>query len=332
MARTFAGLAAAAALLCATALGASGVASAAEVTLKAVSAFPKTLNFTQSFLRYVDKVNAAGKGVVQITYVGGPEAIPVTEQPTALRNGVFDIHYGPTGYYAGQFPEGDALFGSNMTPWEIRETGGMQMLADAFETRMSAHLLGWFDGGISVALYLREAPARTADGGIDLSGKKMRAAPSYRELMSSLGATNVMIQAPEIYTSLERGLVDGVVWPVVGAPDLGWHKFVKYRVEPTVNQVEIVALVNLAKWNGLSKEAQDILTKAAIEHERESYAFFQDLQKSERQMLIDGGIEIIELQGAAADAYVDTAVNSAWKRLDERAPAFAAEAKDKFVH
>jgi len=42
----------------------------AEDTISAVHAFPETLIYTKSFLSFVDKVNAAGEGVVQIDVRG----------------------------------------------------------------------------------------------------------------------------------------------------------------------------------------------------------------------------------------------------------------------
>ena len=53
------------------AIAVGGVAKAEE-TISAVHAFPETLIYTQSFLGFVDKVNAAGAGVIQIDVRGGP--------------------------------------------------------------------------------------------------------------------------------------------------------------------------------------------------------------------------------------------------------------------
>ena len=53
-----------------------GTTAYAQETITAVHAFPETLIYTQSFLQFVDKVNAAGEGVIQIDVRGGPEALP----------------------------------------------------------------------------------------------------------------------------------------------------------------------------------------------------------------------------------------------------------------
>ena len=62
-------------------------AAQSEETISAVHAFPQTLIYTQSFLKFVDKVNTAGAGVVKIDVRGGPEAIGMFQQPDAVRDG-----------------------------------------------------------------------------------------------------------------------------------------------------------------------------------------------------------------------------------------------------
>jgi TRAP-type C4-dicarboxylate transport system substrate-binding protein len=51
-------------------------ASAQEVTLRAVSAFAEKTQFSRNFERFIERVNAQGKGVVKINYIGGPRAVP----------------------------------------------------------------------------------------------------------------------------------------------------------------------------------------------------------------------------------------------------------------
>ena len=86
-----------AALALATGLAAGGLAgpASAEEVLRAVTAFPAPVEFSKSFLRFVDKVNDLGEGVVRIDYMGGPEVIPPAQQAQAIRRGVVDMQYGP---------------------------------------------------------------------------------------------------------------------------------------------------------------------------------------------------------------------------------------------
>src|SRR2546430_14848692 len=49
-------------------------AAAEEVTLRAVSAFAEGTEFSRNFERFVEKVNADGKGLIKINYIGGGRA------------------------------------------------------------------------------------------------------------------------------------------------------------------------------------------------------------------------------------------------------------------
>ena len=140
-------------------VGGSAIASAqAQETLRALSMQPTAVTYTQSFLKFIDKVNAAGQGVVQIEFVGGPEAIPTFDQPEAVREGVIDMIYGPGSYYAGIVPETDALVGSNLTPMEKRANGGIDLLNQIHQEKMNAYYLGHPDGGIQFHIYMTKEP------------------------------------------------------------------------------------------------------------------------------------------------------------------------------
>src|SRR5262245_45270223 len=67
------------------------IAGAQEVTLKAVTSFAEKTQFSRNFERFIDKVNADGKGKIQINYIGGPRAMPPFEVGNAVRTKVVDI-------------------------------------------------------------------------------------------------------------------------------------------------------------------------------------------------------------------------------------------------
>ena len=80
------------------------VASAQEVTLKGITSFAeKTLN-SRSFERFIEIVNAEGKGKVRIDYIGGPKAMPPFEVGNALKSGVVDIANVTGAFYTNVIP------------------------------------------------------------------------------------------------------------------------------------------------------------------------------------------------------------------------------------
>jgi len=294
-------------------MGTARPAAAAEEVLRAVSAFPKPVEFTQSFLRFVEKVNAAGKGVVQINVMGGPEVIPPTQQADAVRRGVVDMQYGPGTYYLADMPEVDAWVGSTVTPEQARQAGGFKIMQEAYAKKQGTHLLGHFDSGINFYIYLTKEPKRTADGGVDLSGIKLRSQPIYRELFTNLNATSVSIPVPEVYTGLERNVVDGIGWPLVGVLDLSWDRFLKYRIEPGFFQGDLAVIVNPRKWESLSPQAREVLEKAAVEHEMESYTRMKEIAAATDQKAQGAGMKVVAV--ADPQKFREQAYETAWARL-----------------
>jgi hypothetical protein len=61
------------AVLSAAVLISATPARSAEVALRAVSAFAEKTYAARPFEEFIERVNAAGKGIVQINYIGGPK-------------------------------------------------------------------------------------------------------------------------------------------------------------------------------------------------------------------------------------------------------------------
>lgn len=74
-------------------------------------------------------------------------------------------------------------------------------------------------------------------------------------------------------------LLNGFCWPAVGIRDWGWHKQVKYIVEPGFYQVPNPLIMSLNTWKKLPKKFQDLLTEAASEAEKKAVAYFDQLAK-----------------------------------------------------
>ncbi|MGG7646113.1 TRAP transporter substrate-binding protein DctP [Rhodovulum sp. YNF3179] len=291
-------------------------ASAQEQTLTAVHAFPTTLIYTQSFLEFVDKVNAAGEGVVQIEVRGGPEAIGMFQQPDAVRNGVVDMVYTPGSFYAGALPEKDAMVASNITAIEARENGGIDLINEIHQEKMGVYYLGWFDSGVSYNLWTVDKPELDADGNLDVSGWKLRGNPVYNAFFTEyLGAQVIDLPTTDVYAGLERGVVDASGWTQIGLMDLKWDDFVNYRIEPDFFSTDLGVIVNLDSWNELSDEAKSILQETAIAHERSSVEKLRERRDEEFAALEEGGMQVVELTGEAASNYLAAAREKTWERM-----------------
>lgn len=307
------------AALAGLALGLVPLGVQAQETLRAITAFPQTLAFSQSFLGFVEMVNERGEGVVRIDYVGGPEAIPQNQQIDALRRGVVDMQYGPASFQMGRMPEADAWVASTVTAMQARENGGFELMQQAFRDRLGVELIAHIDTGIQFHIYLTQEPRRTEDGGVDLDGLRLRSNPLYLSFFDALGATSITVAAPDVYTGLERGTFDGAGWPIIGIRDLNWDRFLRYRIDPGFFQTDLGIAVNPAVWAELSEEARAIITEVAIEYEQISYEAFQEEIAAIDAAVREDGMTVIELEGAARSRFLDLAYDSAWNRMAETA-------------
>jgi len=305
-------------------------AAHSEETLTLVSSWNSRQNFTVHFLEYIAAVNEAGKGVVQIKFLGGPEVIPQRQLLYALRRGVIDMAFGGMTYYRGLLPEGDVMFAGTITPMQARANGGLDALQPYWEQRINAHLIGWMQSGIGPHFYLTDEPVFGADGLPDLTGLKIRTSPTNVELVNSTGARAVQIAVKEIYTAFQRGAVDGLAWPTIGFPDLGIDEYVHYRIDPAVLQLAITLQINLDRWNALSPEARRILTEQAILYEQQSRADLFAIRDREVAELEAAGFTAIQMEPEVAARWTRHAHQVVWDRFATRAPESAAELQPLF--
>ncbi len=309
--------------LAAAGLAAGLLGTAAPVLAKdmitATHAFPKSLIYTRSFLEMVDKANKAGEGVFEIQVRGGPEAIPMMQQPNALRNGVVDMVNVPCAFYTGTVPECDVVSAASVDAATARANGGLALLSAAHEKRMDAIALGWIDSGVKFHLWSVKEPALDANGALDVSGFKVRGNAIYNAFFTNyLNAQVINVNMPDIYTALERGTVELMGWTQIGLMDFNWDRFIKYRIEPAFFTTDVMVIFNKKKWDSLSEQTREILTRVVAEHEVESTKARQALWVEEKAELEKRGIKTVSQSEAAAEKFTAAAVAENIKRMRER--------------
>jgi TRAP-type C4-dicarboxylate transport system substrate-binding protein len=296
---------------------------AQEVTLRAVTAFAEKTTYSRGFEKFIERVNAEGKGVVQINYIGGPKAMPPFEVGNALKTGVVDIANTTGAFTTNVMPESDAWKLTERPMSELRKNGGYDYMAALYAQKMNAIFLARLVDN-NRHLYLTKPIAP------DLTGLKIRITPVYRDFFQALGATVVQTPPGEVYTSLERGVVDGYGWPITGIFDLGWHEKTKYRVDPGFYTAEVSVLVNKTTWDKLSAAQKAVLRKAAERGEAEAAAEFSAENAKDTKRQADAGIQTIKFDAAAAATYRAKAYQAGWDGIIKQSPEHGPKIKDFF--
>ena len=196
-------------------LSSAGYVGAQVTTLKVLTAWPKNATDNKSLDFFIESVEqqVAKKypGELKINLIGGPEAVKITDQVHAAQTGMVDIVHTTNAYYVSLLPEADAMKLSQLTPWEERASGAWAYYNDLHEKKLGLYFLGRIGTDLPFSLYLNK-PIKTAD----LKGFNIRVSPMYLQLVKGLGGNPVVIPPTEVYSALERNVVDGYGWPTIG--------------------------------------------------------------------------------------------------------------------
>ncbi|MEW6665377.1 MAG: TRAP transporter substrate-binding protein DctP [Thermodesulfobacteriota bacterium] len=293
---------------------------AAPQTINCISAWPKTAFETSNLLTYIDMVqkeaDSKSPGELKIVFKGGPDVVHTNEQVEALRTGVVDLVLSAPSYYVSVMPEGDLMSLTELKPWEEKAAGVFKYLDELHNKKVNAHYLGRPGTGVLFQLFLNK-PIKTV---ADLKGMKIRVSPTNVPFMKAVGATPVQMPPSDVYTAMERGVVDGYILPAHTIRDFGLVKPSKYIVFPGAYQPCHSLLVNLDKWKKLSRPLQDVLTKNADAITRVAFFNIDQKIKEEYDSFKKEGMQFIQLPPAEAEKYVKIARDAMFEVVSKKAP------------
>ncbi|BBO85090.1 hypothetical protein DSCO28_56560 [Desulfosarcina ovata subsp. sediminis] len=285
-------------------------------TLKAVSFLPKDHPMVQMVHVWVKRVNEQCGDQIKINWTGGPEVIGGFDQAEALRNKVVDLIFSPTSYYAPLMPEGNAFPLSKLTMEEERKPGGFYDFMVERHKKIGMMYIGTW---LYDPFYLRLD--HEIDSLDDLQGVKMRTSALYDRFMKKIGIVPVTVQFGEVFTALERGLVDGFGWAVLGPREWGWLEKCKYMIDiPFYTRQNTLFLMNLDVWNKLEKSVQDKIMDITIKFEPEMRDYFQKKIAEEFETYEQLGIKRIHFSPEDEKKFLDAAYGAEWEDLEKKVP------------
>jgi TRAP-type C4-dicarboxylate transport system substrate-binding protein len=303
-------------------------AAGQKITIKAVTAWPKTVWEVGNFMKFMDivkeRVAKEYPGQLEIQYAGGPEVIPNQEQVEAARMGVVDMVFTTDGYYVSAVPEVNALSVSMLDGWEERAKGVNALLDKIHQEKINCVYLGRLGHNLPFTIYL----TKPVKGLNDLKGLKIRCSPTLIGFLKKIGASPVVIPPPEVYTALERGVVDGFAWPAGLIRDWGWEKVTKYVVQPGVYNGANVIVINKKKWDEIPGNLHKLLIQAEDDAARFAKQRAVDLIKNEEEALKKMGIQYIQLPPAEAKELTDVAYSALWDVIIEKSPVNGPKLKE----
>jgi len=281
--------------------------------IKAITFLPRAHKTAYPATMLAKTMQQAAKGVFNFNYIGGPEVIPGKDQPEAVRAGAVDIFFGPANWAAGSFNfrEIQVLMDSGYNPVEEREKGVHEYFVKACKER-GLYYLGRFDWKDEYYMWT----TFPVTGPESLQGQKLYVPSSFRDVYKALKITGVTFPPQELYTAMERGTVDGTTIPLPGLRSFGIHELVKYCIDYPLHSSGLVGIMNLKKWESLSKEQQEVLSRTFAKWEAEELMpWYEKLYETERKALVDKGIKFVKFTDEGKRKFMYAVEEEHWKAM-----------------
>ncbi len=225
--------------------------------------FPVLGEGADMLAKWIEEMSA---GRLKISVYGGGELVPALGVFDAVSQGTVEMGHAAAYYWAGKCPSAQFFaaipFGFNaqsMNAW-IGNGGGLELWEEAYKPfnvkpfvagNTGVQMGGWFNKEINSME--------------DLKGLKMRMPGLGGKIIAKAGANAVLVSGGEIYTNLERGVIDATEW--IGPYHdylMGFYKAAEYYYYPGWHETgtPLEAIVNLDAFNSLSKDLQVIVETA----------------------------------------------------------------------
>lgn len=271
---------------------------------------PDHVQDTMSMRLFSEEIAEKTEGRVNFQiYPGGALGGP-KETYDNIITGIMDAGWGLQGYVPGQFPVHSVMnlpFMADGTGTELSII--VQKLYDKYPEIQKEYedvKPLWFHAADPYAIITNGKAVRSFE---DVKGLKLRTPSQEGKLMiESWGATPVSMPAPGAYDALQKGVIDGAIFPVAALKDFNLFDVVDYVTYGNFNTSIFFELMNKDSWNKISESDQQIINELIglpmAEKSGEAFDYQVVVAKKEAE---EKGIEFITLEDSELQKFKDSA-------------------------
>lgn len=308
-------------------VAASALASvqAEDVTLRVGHLWPSVAGpHTDLMQVWADTVMEESDGRIEVeVYPGGNLAAPPA-QYDAVTNRVMDVTATVQGYTANRFPLTQIVELPGVVDTAEQGSCVVQSLVEEghidqeYDDTHPLFLFTHGPGGFHVSGASIREPS-------DLEGLRIRRPTTVvANILRELGAQPVGMAAPESYTSMQRGVIDGVALPWEGALSFRLNELADSHTEiGGLYTLSFVVTMNSDVYDSLSAENQAVIdANTGIEWAMKAGEVFDALDVRGREQAVEMGDEILQVEGGTD--------NPAWTpAIDAAREAYLSELEDR---
>ena len=257
---------------------------------------------------WAERVEAMSGGRISIEILPTGAVVPHPETLDAVGAGILQGHMTDPSYFAGRDPA-FAMIGNLVGAWgdpleflEYMNYGGGEELYNELVNPYNVHLIGASATGLEA--FVSSRPIR---GIADLEGLRLRAPEGMvYDIFTRAGASPVNLPGSEVYTSLERGVIDAADYTVFTTNhSLGLHEFAPYPNYPGFHSMPMVSVsINLDIWESLPADLQAILEESVDLMAYDTVFRLRALDlEAVAEAMADPDIEVIDLPAEERRAF-----------------------------
>ena len=203
-------------------------------------------------------VEEKSKGRLKITIYPGSTLGKAVDHFDMVKDGIADLGFTVPGYTPGRFP----LISATELPLLFKSSRGgslavMSIFDKYFKNELKDVKVLWIWVHPPGHFHFAKKPVHKLE---DLAGLKIRAAtPMLTTMLKTLGALPVSIPAPDTYTALERGTVDGTIFPWEAISSFKLAEVLRHHVEVGLYVAPLFTMMNQKKYDSLPPDLKKVI-------------------------------------------------------------------------
>jgi TRAP-type C4-dicarboxylate transport system substrate-binding protein len=254
---------------------------------------PVTSSNSKDMQLWCDKIKEATKGRVNITLYAGGTIASMPEALDAVKTGAANIGWIFSSMYPGQFPLTEVMMlpliglktpqQASAAMWDLYKEN--EALRNELDSRFKVLMM------YTNPINRISTRAKAVNTAADLKGLKLRAtAGTATDMIKAWGGVPILMAPGEMYSALDKGVLDGFVLEFSGIKSFKLYEVAKYHTAIDFFAAPFLILMNKETWNSLPPDLQQIIEKESGRDE--SIRFAKNFEND-----ANSGLETIKASG-----------------------------------
>jgi TRAP-type C4-dicarboxylate transport system substrate-binding protein len=248
-------------------------------------------------IEFARLINLESKGRINVTYYPAGMLAGSFEKYEKVRAGVTDIVNIHIVAHPGALP----LIQLSTLPFLFRDgteaNWVLNQMNDVWESQLKAkglkHL--FVIGDPNFQILLKDKKVTKLE---DMKGLRLRCGGIADEALKIYGSVPVKLKHTDLYLGMQRGVVDGIVFPLGAARAFKLEEVSKYCLSMDFFLYPLMEAMNLKTWNRLPKDLQEAVMRASQKAMVLAGFHYQDTDGRAFKEFKQKGVEIVTLDKA----------------------------------